>query len=292
MVPRLLGTIAIVVIFLGTCSCGNPSVNGKGKAVPATSVASQEETNDHEDAQAVTAILVSPKNPRPGELFHVLLAGGKNIQKAKLLVSASSGVLEPTGSRSGEGLPFWRIEEFKATSKGKYMVALRTGGTTTSYLDFTVTEKPAPASANAVWNTEKGWDARTEALYSAWVNALFYDADERSSWTALQEVTYNRDRNFLYNYLSLNEDDPTDKNRVLMQPDCADNPFYLRAYFRGNSDFRSVSTNVTGDTWARPRVPAGGSPTKHSFPERRPENSILSCEWWPTASTRALRAPL
>ncbi len=227
----LSGTIAIIAIFLGTCSCGNPSVKGKEKVVQEASVVSQEEPNDHEASQVVTAILVSPKNPRPGELFHVMLAGGKNIQKAKLLVSASSGVLEPTGSRSGEGLPFWRIEEFKATSKGKYMVALRTGGTTTSYLDFTVTEKPAPASANAVWNTEKGWDARTEALYSAWINALFYEADERSSWTALQEVTYNRDRNFLYNYLSLNEDDPTDKNRVLMQPDCADNPFFLRAYF-------------------------------------------------------------
>ena len=48
---------------------------------------------------------------------------------------------------------------------------------------------------------------------------------------ALHEVTQNQDQNFLYNYLSLGEDDPDGKNRVIMQPDCADNPFFLRAYF-------------------------------------------------------------
>ncbi|MCX6255056.1 MAG: hypothetical protein NTV31_11345, partial [Bacteroidia bacterium] len=33
------------------------------------------------------------------------------------------------------------------------------------------------------------------------------------------------------NYLSLGEDDPNGKNRLIMQPDCADNPFFVRAYF-------------------------------------------------------------
>ena len=98
-------------------------------------------------------------------------------------------------------------------------------------MDFSVTDKPAQSAANSIWNTEQGWDAGTEELYSAWINALFYDADERSSWTALNEVTQMSDRNFLFNYLSLGEDDPTGKTKVLMQPDCADNPFYLRAYF-------------------------------------------------------------
>jgi hypothetical protein len=44
-------------------------------------------------------------------------------------------------------------------------------------------------------------------------------------------VTENPAQNFLYNYLSLGEDDPEAKVNVVMQPDCADNPFYLRAYF-------------------------------------------------------------
>ena len=70
-----------------------------------------------------------------------------------------------------------------------------------------------------------------EVIYSAWINALFQGCDERSSWPALHEVTRNPDKNFLYNYLSMGEDDPKGKNILIVQPDCADNPFYLRAYF-------------------------------------------------------------
>ena len=70
-----------------------------------------------------------------------------------------------------------------------------------------------------------------ETIYSAWINALFQGCDEQASWTALHEVTQNQNQNFLYNYLSLGEDDPDGKYSVIMQPDCADNPFYLRAYF-------------------------------------------------------------
>ena len=159
------------------------------------------------------------------------MAGGKSIQKAKVLLSSPSGTIKSIKSRSGEGLPFWKIETYQATSEGVYQVSIQGGNDTALKLDFRVTSKPQQLSSPNVWNTEKGWDADSEILYAAWINALFKDADERSTWTALHEVTQNRDRNFLYNHLSLNEDDKTDKNRVLMQPDCADNPFYLRAYF-------------------------------------------------------------
>jgi hypothetical protein len=70
-----------------------------------------------------------------------------------------------------------------------------------------------------------------EELYSVWVNALFNGFDEQASWPALHAVTQNKQQNFLYNYLSLGEDDPDSKYTVIMQPDCADNPFFLRAYF-------------------------------------------------------------
>jgi hypothetical protein len=224
-------TILIALIFLGILSCGDRSAGGKVKSIPKESVDLTEVKNDQEDAPSVTTMLVSPKYPRHGQVFHVLIAGGKNIQKAKIVVKSSAGTIESEKSRSGDGLPFWRIDEFKAGLDGKYQVVLEAGNSTASQLDFIVTDKPNQSSSQAVWNTEKGWDIATEELYSAWINSLFYDADERSSWTALHEVTRNKDRNFLYNFLSLGEDDPTGKITVLMQPDCADCPFYLRAYF-------------------------------------------------------------
>ena len=223
-------TFVIVVFFLGAFSCGNPSAQEKNQPTSKSSVAIPEEVNDDNNAQAVVALLVSPENPRPGEVFHVMATGGKSILKAKIVVRGAAGEIESVKSRSGDGLPFWRIDEFKAGAKGKYHIALSEGSTSAS-LDFSVTDKQSPSSSNSVWKTQRGWDSKTEALYAAWINALFYDADERSSWTALQEVTQNRERNFLYNSLSLGEDEPKGNIKVLMQPDCADNPFYMRAYF-------------------------------------------------------------
>jgi len=93
-------------------------------------------------------------------------------------------------------------------------------------------KNPKPRETSAiVWKTQRGWDSSMEELYSAWVYALFNGYDEQDSWPALHAVTQNQKQNFLYNYLSLGEDDPDNKHTVIMQPDCADNPFFLRAYF-------------------------------------------------------------
>ncbi len=230
-IQLILKTILSAAIFLGLLSCGGRSASTTQASGAGIDADSLEIPDDIDESPAVYALLVSPKIPQPGQIFHVLVTGDKSIMKAKVAVSSSSGTIESGKGRSGEGLPFWRIDEFKAEAAGKYHVELKTGNTISGQMDFTVTDKPSQSSTQAVWNTDSGWDSKAEALYSAWINALFYDADERSSWSALHEVTQNSDRNFLYNHLSLGEDDPAGKIRVLMEPDCADNPFYLRAYF-------------------------------------------------------------
>jgi len=231
IVHKLLKIIVIALVLSVSSSCGNPSSSSKGYPGGKKIADSSDQTDRSEDTQLVTSVQVSPKNPQPGELFRVIVTGSNAVQKAKLLVSSNAGNLEPFKSRSGEGLPYWQIAEFKAGASGKYQVTLRTSGSSVVKQDFWVTGKPAQSGTTGVWKTVKGWDAGSEALYSAWINAMFQDADERSTWTALHEVTQNREQNFLYNHLSLNEDDKNDKDKVLMQPDCADNPFYFRAYF-------------------------------------------------------------
>jgi hypothetical protein len=231
ILSQLLRTIPIAFVFFFTTSCANPSSSSKGSSDANKTAVSQEEANTNDEVQTVTAVLVSPRNPRPGEVFRVLVTGSRTVQQAKIQVTSPAGNIEYMKSRSGEGLPFWQIAEFKAGATGKYQVTFRTNNSSVVQQDFWVLAKSAQSGSNAVWNTVKGWDASTEDLYSAWVNALFNEADERASWTALHVVTQNKDRNFLYNHLSLNEDDSVGKDHVLMQPDCADNPFYLRAYF-------------------------------------------------------------
>ena len=72
------------------------------------------------------------------------------------------------------------------------------------------------------------WNRDTENLYSAWIEKLF-DAplDEAPSWKAMHEVLRDRSRNVLFNYLGLRED----QKGLVIRPDCADVPYFLRAYF-------------------------------------------------------------
>jgi hypothetical protein len=223
--------ILIPGLFLVTTSCGNQSAEKKLKAGAEIVTDLFEVNNAADESQSVNTLLISPKIPQPGETFRVLAIGGRSIGKAQILVTGVSGTLESLKSKYGEGLPFWRTDQFVAGSAGKYQVTLISNNKTVSNLEFFVSAKPSLKSSGVIWKTEYAWDGEAEALYSAWINALFNGTDERSSWSALHEVMQNKERNFLYNHLSLNEDDPAEKNRVIMSPDCADNPFYLRAYF-------------------------------------------------------------
>ncbi|MDP2339080.1 MAG: hypothetical protein Q8N05_22020, partial [Bacteroidota bacterium] len=166
-VHLLLRTILPAVICLGIFSCGGHSAKQKQVSGLEIVAASPEEHDNSEDTQVVTALLVSPKNPSPGQVFHVLVTGGKSIRKAKIGISSPSGEIVSEKSRSGDGLPFWRIDEFKAGSEGEYHIELKSGNIT-EHLNFPVTEKSSQSASQSVWKTERGWDSQMEALYSAW----------------------------------------------------------------------------------------------------------------------------
>lgn len=224
--------VAVSLLFPGLQSCGDRSARkmaGPGSEVKADSIV---ESDAEAESPAVYGLLVSPKIPQPGQPFQVLATGGRSIRKAHIEVIGPSGSVKSGKSMNGDGLPYWRIDQFKVGSEGKYQVHLIYRNRTVSSTDFTVSGgKPSAPFSGMIWKTERGWESQTEDLYSAWINALFYDADERSSWPALDVAMQNPERNFLYNHLGLGEDDPAGKIRVMMEPDCADNPFYFRAYF-------------------------------------------------------------
>ena len=83
-------------------------------------------------------------------------------------------------------------------------------------------------SSGGVWGMRANWDRDTENLYSAWIEKLF-DAptDATLSYKALHEVLRDQSRNFLFNHLGLKED----QSNIIIRPDCADLPYFLRAYF-------------------------------------------------------------
>src|SRR5207253_6673540 len=61
-----------------------------------------------------------------------------------------------------------------------------------------------------------------------WIEKLFDDPlDAAPSWPALHEVLRDPSRNFLFNHLDLDED----AMKMILRPDCADLPYFLRGYF-------------------------------------------------------------
>jgi hypothetical protein len=226
----LILSLTIPLIFNFIISCDNSSSPKRGLVTSEMSD-STKDNGTIDEYQPVNTLLVLPKNPGPGEVFRILATGGENIRKAQIIVSGSSGRLESLKSKMGEGFPYWRIDDFTGSSAGKYKVTLIADKKPVSNLEFTISPREVTHPTDEVWKTLGGWDGGKEAIYSAWINALFQDCDENASWSALNEVTQNQNQNFLYNYFSLGEDEPNGKNKVIMQPDCADNPFCLRAYF-------------------------------------------------------------
>jgi hypothetical protein len=226
----LIYDLITCLVFCSLVSCGDNQAGKKGNSFleKLDSVIMGETPDEY---TPVNAMLVLPRNPAPGEGFRMLSTGGRNIRKAKIIVNGPSGKLESLDIKTGAELPGWRIDAFAGSPAGHYKATLMLDNKEACKMEFEIAPREVISQKGLVWKTIRGWDSGMETIYSAWVNALFQGSDEQTSWSALHEVTQDKDHNFLYNYLSLGEDDPGSKNKVIMEPDCADNPFFLRAYF-------------------------------------------------------------
>lgn len=92
-----------------------------------------------------------------------------------------------------------------------------------------------PKAAASRGGPSRDWGAATEALYAAWIEHLFAGGDVGSdAMRGIGDVLHDPDHNFLFEHLRLGEDDgPRALNPT---PDCADLPFFLRAYFAWKLD--------------------------------------------------------
>lgn len=222
--------LASSLFFFSFDSCSGEKTREKGSAI-LEKIESVVKSETPDEYVVLNTMLLLPEHPVPGEGFRILATGGRNIREAKIIVIGPSGTIESKMDKTGDELPCWRINDFDGSTEGNYKATLMIDEKVVAKLEFEILPKKATPSKSGVWKTTRGWDSKMETLYSAWVNALFQGSNEQTSWSALHEVTQNRENNFLYNYLSLNEDNPETKIRVIMEPDCADNPFFLRAYF-------------------------------------------------------------
>jgi hypothetical protein len=192
-----------------------------------------------------TRIVVSPARPFAGHPLRVMVTARTRHGAARLQLIAPDGTrLSPTSHRLG-GPPYAEWVEVAEPAAGRWAVGFADGPDVAACERFTVARRRPPPEPRrgdpraAVWEPRWRWEADTEALYAAFVEQLF-DApigDERT-WSSLTELLRDPARNLLFDHLALGEDaapDPEpgsgEHRGLLLEPDCADLPYFLRAYF-------------------------------------------------------------
>jgi hypothetical protein len=186
-----------------------------------------------EDAAGL-AVLPSPVAPWKGAPLRVIFAAEKPLEGELSLITPDGKVAAASRERHG-GPPYFWFAEVAAPAAGTWHAKLARDGAPAEcsaiVRDIAVRaqEPPRPRETpGSIWPVRDAWTRSTENLYSAWIEKLF-DAplDAAPSWKALHEVLRDRSRNFLYNHLGLRED----QMGMIVRPDCADLPYFLRAYF-------------------------------------------------------------
>ena len=182
------------------------------------------------ETAADLAVLSSPVAPWKGAPLRVIVAAEKSIDGEFSLIAPDGRVAARSTDRQG-GPPYFWYAEVASPAAGTWHASLASSGCSTLTREIAVHDVEPPrlsATAGTVWPLRNTWNRATENLYSAWIEKLF-DAplDAAPSWTALHEVLRDRSRNILFNHLGLGED----QMGLVIRPDCADLPYFLRAYF-------------------------------------------------------------
>ncbi|QOJ23003.1 MAG: hypothetical protein HRU78_04560 [Gammaproteobacteria bacterium] len=166
-----------------------------------------------------TQLWISPLNPKAGEAIKIM-AVSTDGPLAELLMIDNQGRRTVLPSRRRGGPPWSLAAELAESDQGLHRIEANRNGKSVSCHQLTVGETNAQERL-------KEWSLAAEAFYSVWIETLFgAPPGENLSFTSLQPVLRNTERNFLHNYLGLNED-----NNLPLTPDCADLPYTLRAYF-------------------------------------------------------------
>jgi len=186
------------------------------------------------EGAAGVAVLSSPIAPWKGAPLRVVFAAEKPIEGELSLIAPDGRVAARSRDRY-DGPPYSWFVEVASPAVGTWHATLtrdRAAGECSAITHEIAVRGDAPPrpqpTPGSVWPLHNTWNRATENLFSAWIEKLF-DAplDAAPSWPALHEVLRDRSRNFLFNHLGLGEDEM----KTVLRPDCADLPYFLRAYF-------------------------------------------------------------
>lgn len=216
--PPVVSTSVVASASAASMTSAAPSASAEAPSAPARC----------EDG-ADLAIWSSPKVPRAGAPLRIMAVAEKEGDGRLVVRDPGGAEIASSAERHGGPPYFWRVT-IPAASAGSYQAVVKSGAATSCRV-VAVAGEDDKAKLGPLWPMERRWGRATENLYSAWIETLF-DAplDEQPSWPALDRVLRDPARNFLHDHLGLGEDD-AGEHAIRIEPDCADLPYFLRAYF-------------------------------------------------------------
>jgi hypothetical protein len=180
------------------------------------------EPGDCRDSDEIR-LWLSPARPEPGRTLKIMAVMSDGPADG-LILSRERGGSTRLRAVSRGGPPWSLSGEIDPPGSGAARIEVQRGGETVACRR--VGPGPVP-SAGPPSPQEREWSRPVEAFYSAWIEALFEaPPEENLAFKSLAPVLRDPDRNFLHNHLGLGEDP-----RLAATPDCADLPYFLRAYF-------------------------------------------------------------
>ncbi len=164
-------------------------------------------------------VWTAPLEPRPGQVMKIMAVATEG-DLGELVITDPAGRQSRLSAVRGGGPP-WSLRGYVSRpASGTYRIEAKRSGRIAACVEVQV-------GGGAGHRGSGEWDLESEALYAAWIEHLFDAPPERSlSFPSLAPVLRDPGRNFLYDYLSAGED-----KRLPAEPDCADLPYFLRAYF-------------------------------------------------------------
>jgi len=178
---------------------------------------------------------VSPERAEPGVPLKTFAIAVKDAAIADGIVALDpSGAAQNLSVERRLGPPAAVYGAIEKPVKGRYRLLAHKGGTVIGCEEVKVEQVNTPSSGGPQalpWPVNKRWNREMEDLYSAWIEKLFDSAvEENFTFMSLHEITSDSKRNFLFDHLDLDEDEPPPKG-LRLDPDCADLPYFARAYF-------------------------------------------------------------
>lgn len=227
-----------------TASAADPPASGAPTATPTTTV---EAPTPPVDPSAVLAtadarceatsgafMVASPERPDAGRPLRIV-AITPGAHPTGIVARAPDGSAHVLGATPRHGPPPSVAATIAAPGAGRWRLVAHRGDAVLACHEVEVAPErvrvdPIERSQGA-WRATRAWSRAEEDLFATWVEALF-DApvDGELSVASLHAITQDPARNLLHDHLGLREDEPPPRG-LRLDPDCADLPYFLRAYF-------------------------------------------------------------